>query len=118
MAHLLLVDTNRNEPRRPVSTAPKKGNCAMSRFRPVIALAILLALLALPAAAVTSSRTNQNRAEGFFSALWSAITSLISTDGRCGADPWGCPSVTAAGTPLVSTDGHCSLDPDGRCIPG
>ncbi|HEX3530238.1 MAG TPA: hypothetical protein VH988_24520 [Thermoanaerobaculia bacterium] len=61
----------------------------MSRFRPAIALAILLTFLALPASAVTSSRTNQNRAGGFFSALWNAITSLVSTDGRCGLDPWG-----------------------------
>jgi len=78
----------------------------MSRFRPAIALAILLALLALPAAAVTSSRTNQNRAGGFFSALWSAITSLISTDGRCGLDPWGCPAGASA-------DGRAQIDPWG-----
>jgi len=61
----------------------------MSRFRTVIALAILLTLLALPASAVTSSRATHTSAGGFFSALWNAITSLVSTDGRCGADPWG-----------------------------
>jgi len=61
----------------------------MSRFRTAIALAILLTLLALPASAVTSSRTNHNSAGGFFSALWNAITSLVSTDGRCSLDPWG-----------------------------
>jgi hypothetical protein len=66
----------------------------MSRFRPAIALAILLVFLALPASAVTSRRTNRNSGWSFFSALWGAITALLSTDGRCG------------------------LDPDGRCLPG
>ena len=65
----------------------------MSRFRPAIALAILLVLLALPASAVTSKQTNRNGG-GFLTSLWSAITALFGADG------------------------HCSLDPDGRCLPG
>jgi hypothetical protein len=64
----------------------------MSRFRPALALAILLSLLALPASAVTSSRTNRNSSQSFFATIWSALTALFiqpTTDGRCGADPWG-----------------------------
>jgi len=69
----------------------------MPRFRRSLTFFLLLTLLALPALAVPSSRTNQNRAWSFFSALWSTFTSLFRAD---------------------STDGRCGLDPDGRCLPG
>lgn len=64
----------------------------MPRFRRTITLSLLLVLLALPAFAVPSTRANQNRGRGILSTIWSSLVSLFSgetTDGRCGADPWG-----------------------------
>lgn len=88
------TETGQSGPFRP---APKKGNRAMPRFRPALALAILITLLSLPASAVTSSRTNGNSSRSFFPTLWSALTALFSP---------------------ATTDGRCGLDPDGRCLPG
>jgi hypothetical protein len=81
------TETGRSGPSR---SAPK--NRAMSRFNRALSLTLLITLLALPASAVTSSRISQNSTRSFLSALWSTLTSFFSsetTDGRCGADPWG-----------------------------
>jgi hypothetical protein len=69
----------------------------MSRVHRALCLFLLLALLALPASAVTSSRTNKNSGLAFFSAFWNTLVSFVLED---------------------TTDGRCGLDPDGRCLPG
>jgi hypothetical protein len=82
----------------------------MSRFHRTIALSLLLTLLALPAFAVPSSHAYRNSAGGFFSILWSYLAPLFSqetTDGRCGADPWG---ICTGGD---SISGRAEIDPAG-----
>jgi hypothetical protein len=69
----------------------------MSRFRTGLALAILLTLLALPASAVTSKRTNGKGSWSLLSALWNSVTSFFLGN---------------------TTDGRCTLDPGGVCLPG
>jgi hypothetical protein len=64
----------------------------MSRFHRTIALSLLLTFLALPAFAVPRGRAYRNSTGSFFSILWGYLSPLFSaetTDGRCGADPWG-----------------------------
>jgi hypothetical protein len=64
----------------------------MSRVYRAFGLFLLVALFALPASAVTSSRISRNSGRGFLSTLWGAVSTLFSgetTDGRCGLDPWG-----------------------------
>lgn len=95
-AHLLLGDTYRNGQSGLSRPAPRKGNRAMSRIHRALTLTLLLALLALPASAVTSSRTNGNGTGSFLSVLWSTLTSFFSGE---------------------TTDGRCALDPGGICLP-
>lgn len=86
----------------------------MHRFRRVLGIALLLAISSMPASAVTSSRASVNSIAGAVSIMWDWLAPLRSlfaqdeTDGRCGLDPWGCPT-----DPPTTPDGRAGLDPWG-----